>query len=186
MSMENRGKVNIVAMHNVCSLAKDAPRLLSGLRSSTDFPAYANSRDATSFRAYINEAKPENVDASSSTSSISSCDGAKDSCRAPETVTSCERLAVAPKERKKESEQTERVRVVSVTRVTRAISQCCCPVLFAFTEPSSVIADLEELRVFDLRAAIICYSRGARARKREDKGEADIPQEIRSVTSREP
>lgn len=87
-----------------------------------------------------NEAKPGNVDASSSTSSILSCHGAKDSCRTPETVTSCERLAVArgrKKERKKESEQTERVRVVNVTRVTRAISQCCCPVLFAFTDPLS-------------------------------------------------
>lgn len=56
--------------------------------------------------------KGRGTDASSSTSSISPGDGTKDSCHTPETVTSCERLAVAfLDERKKENQQASRERV---------------------------------------------------------------------------
>lgn len=79
------------------------------------------------------------VDTSSSTLSISSSDSAKNSCRTPETVASCERLAVVP-ERKKERKQAEQCSKKHLSRDSRHFPMLlsCPPRVY---RSSSVIGD---------------------------------------------
>lgn len=169
--MKKNGKANIVNIK--WSTQDDQRHIRVPLHSLTFIDRFL---EPDAFRVQsrsANEVKSENVDgadASSSTSSISlSVDGAKDSCRTPETTTSCERLAVAlPAERREES-GAERVQRASSrdSRYFPMLLSCpprvCRPFFFRRWGFGGVRREEESAVVFDLRAGIICFSGCARA-----------------------